>query len=114
MTNMMPTTVLTAFNCSIGVDDSPFGCHHGMQDGRPTRKCAGWLAAQAADWPDVQRIMAKLKLDLAAIEGEPDLVRAQFDEWVARVDPAGEMDAYDRGRRWLRDFPAPRPAGEPA
>jgi hypothetical protein len=105
MTNMMPTTVLTAFNCATGVDDSPFGCHHGMVDGRPTKKCAGWLAAQAADWPDVNRVLGKLQADLDALP-DPEARPDGYAEWIARIDPEGRLDAYQRGRLWLRDFPS--------
>lgn len=105
MTNTLPATVLTAFRCATGVDDSPFGCHHGMTDGMPTKKCAGWMAAQAADWPEVQAISARMLAELDALP-EHDVVRLATDAWLARVDPRGELDDYQRGRLWLRDDPA--------
>jgi len=104
MTNAMPATVLTAFQCATGADDSPFGCHHGMEGGRPVKKCAGWLAAQAADWPDAQRIMSDLQAGLKALP-ERDEIRDAYNAWIARVDPAGDLDDYARGRLWLRDDP---------
>lgn len=104
MTNTMPATVLDAFRCATGADPAVFGCHHGMAAGQPTRKCAGWLAAQAADWPDVDRVMSDLAAKLDALP-DRDLVRDRYDAWIARIDPHGDLDDYQRGRLWLRDDP---------
>jgi hypothetical protein len=105
MTNTLPATVLIAFQCATGVDDAPFGCHHGMVEGQPAKKCAGWMAAQAADWPEVQEISARMMAELDALP-EQDTIRSATDEWLARVDPEGRLDDYQRGRLWLRDDPA--------
>ena len=104
MTNAMPATVLDAFKCSTGADDSEFGCHHGMVEGRPVKRCAGWMAAQTADWPDVKRIMAQLEREFETLP-ERDTIRELYDAWIAVIDPAGELDDYQRGRLWLRDDP---------
>ena len=34
-----------------------------------------------------------------------DAIRERFDAWIARIDPNGELDDYQRGRLWLRDDP---------
>jgi hypothetical protein len=101
MTSQMAATGLTAFNCAVGVDDSPFGCHHGMKDGEPTKRCVGHLAARAAPFERLKAILAQLGEDLGSIP-DPDPVRAEFDAWIARVDPDDRMDDYQRGRMWLR------------
>lgn len=105
MTNQMAATTLIAFKCAVGADPSPFGCHHGMKDGEPQKPCAGWLASQVADFDTVKEIAGRLAEDLKAIPTGPDVVREKFDAWIAKVDPAGAMNDYERGRLYLKAFP---------
>jgi hypothetical protein len=110
MSNAMPATVTAAFECVATNDDVVFGCHQGMIDNRPARECAGWRAAKAAPSTKAVRILADMFKELEAL-GEHDHVRAEFDDWVARVDPDGRLDDHERGRLWLRDHPANAAAG---
>lgn len=101
MTNQMAGTGLVAIKCAIGVDPDPFGCHHGMKGGRPTKLCAGHFAAQRAPFDMMKAITADLARKLGALSG-PDEVRAAYDAWIAEIDPHGVMDDYARGRAYLR------------
>lgn len=101
MTNQMAATGLVAIKCAIGADPDPFGCHHALKDGTPTRLCAGYYAAQRAPFEAMKAIMFELTEKLGSMSG-PDAVRAAFDEWVAGVDPDGKLDDYARGRLYLR------------
>lgn len=104
MTNQMAATGLIAFNIVMGVDQSSFGCHHGLKDGAPTKVCVGFLAAKLAPFDRVKALSEQLGKALDAIAGQPDLIRAKVDAWIAKVDPADELDDYQRGRLWLREF----------
>jgi hypothetical protein len=103
MTNQMASTGLVAFKCAMGVDPDAFACHHGMKDGEPTKICAGWLAAQAAEWDDIKNFSEQLTASLGAIPN-PDPIRTAFDAWIERVDPAGTLNDYQRGRLYLRHY----------
>jgi hypothetical protein len=101
MTNMMAATGIEALNCSIGIDDSLFGCHHGMKDGEPTKLCAGWVAAKLAPFDMMKAELIRLGERLDAATG-PDEIRQKFDEWVARVDPENRLNDYERGHLFLK------------
>lgn len=101
-TNQMAATGLTAFNCAAGIDDSPFGCHHGMKDGEPTKLCAGWIAAKQAPFATLVAVTTDLSEQLAAHGDVADSVRAETDAWLAEIDPDGKLDNYQRGRMFLR------------
>lgn len=106
MTNLMAATVLEAFKCAVGADDSLFVCHHGMTDGEPSRVCAGWVAAQLAEFETVKAICGQVAGGLANLhEDGPDPIREAFDLWISTVDPDGKLDDYQRGRLFLRAFP---------
>jgi hypothetical protein len=90
-----------ALNIVLGIDDAEFGCHHGLKDGKPTRLCAGALAAKQAPFPVLKSIVSTLKQRLTALDG-PDHVRAEFDEWVKRHDPEGRLDVYQQARLFAR------------
>lgn len=106
MTNQMASTVLVAFKCAIGTDPSPFGCHHGMVDGEPQKACAGWVASQLADFDVVKAITEQMKARLDALPKDADPIRDAFDAWIAEVDPTGALNDYQRGRLYLKHFPA--------
>lgn len=100
--NQMAGTGLTAFKCAMGVDPDPFGCHHGMQDGSPTRLCAGYYAAQHAlktSYGRVKELILTCDL-LSAGDGDDDDIRAQYDVWIEQVDPHGKLDVYQTARLW--------------
>lgn len=103
MTNQMATTGIEAFKCAVGVDDSPFGCHHGLNDGMPTKLCAGFVAARLAPFGDVQRISEGLAAKIADIP-EHDQIRAEYDAWWKSVDPDRAMDNYQLARLYAREF----------
>lgn len=102
MTNQMASTVLDAFKCATGVDPSGFACHHGMKDGEATKICAGWLAAQLAEFETVKAICGDMVEALQArSEDDHDPIREAFDAWIAEVDPEGRLNDYQRGRLYL-------------
>jgi hypothetical protein len=100
MTNRMAATGIEAMHCVIGTDPAPFGCHHGMKDGEPTKLCAGFVAAQAAPFDLIRSKMEEMVGRLAALP-PVDEVRAEFDAWAAKIDPDGAMDDYCRGRLYV-------------
>jgi hypothetical protein len=104
MTNMMAATGLTALNVLLGIDGEAFACHHGMKDGQPTKLCAGYAAAKLAPFEFVMAEIAAMHDELGAPPSH-DAIRAEFDAWIARVDPDGMLDDYARGRLFLRDRP---------
>lgn len=97
--NTSAGTGLMALNCTIGADDARFACHHGMKDGEPQKVCAGYIAAKLAPWGFTVEIVKALHDSLERIIG-PDLVRADFDAWLAGIDPNGLMDVYQASREW--------------
>jgi hypothetical protein len=101
--NMTANTALDAFNCSVGAIDAEFACHHGMEDGRPTRRCAGYEAALLAPFERMKEIVQPLHDLLIKMEdGGPDAIRADFDAWYAATDPDGLMDIYQLSRAYAR------------
>lgn len=114
MTNQMASTALVAFKCAVGADSSAFACHHGMKDGEPTKVCAGWLASQLVDFDVVKEITGRMAQALSARrEGDPDPIREAFDAWIEQVDPTGTLNDYQRGRLYLKSFPAETPTSSP-
>lgn len=109
MTNQMGGTQKAALDVLMGIDGDAFACHHGMKEGEPTKICAGYLAAMNAPRSVAQSAIETAKARMDAATG-PDEIRAAFDEWIAKVDPNNQMDDYQRGRLWLRDFPHPSAA----
>lgn len=106
MTNAMPPTVLVALRCTIGIDEGPFHCHHGVAGDQPTRECVGWKATQAADASDLQRMFDDLTVAFdTPYDRASDPVLTGFDAWIQRIDPNGRLDDHQRGRLWLRDDP---------
>lgn len=101
MTNQMATTGLEAYKCAIGVDDAPFGCHHGLSEGMPTRLCAGYAAARLAPFDAVKRISAEMAERIKDLP-EHDHIRADFDAWWQAVDPDRKMDNYQLARAYSR------------
>lgn len=97
MTNTMAATLSEALGCLISGE--PFGCHHGMVDGQPTKACAGMEAARRAPFPIVQAALEAARVRMAALPAI-DPVRASFDAWAAENDPDDSMDDYQRARRW--------------
>lgn len=100
--NTSAGTALIAYKCAIGADPDPFGCHHGMVDGKPERLCAGYLAAQKAPFDLVKSATQKLHEALADL-GHDD-VQAEFDEWADRIDPDNKLDVYVLARKWANRF----------
>jgi len=101
MTNKMAGTLIAAMNCVLGIDTDRFACHHGMENGQPTKLCAGYIAAVLAPWDYTVEVMAVVSKELNDMAGQDD-IRKEFDAWIAEVDPNGQMDDYTRGRAWLR------------
>lgn len=99
--NQSAGTGILALNCILGIDDSPFGCHHGLDDGMPSKLCAGYLAAKNAPWDVVKATLATLNARLANLEG-PDDIRADFDTWLLTHDPDGKMDVYEQARAYAK------------
>ncbi|KQM62394.1 MULTISPECIES: hypothetical protein [unclassified Sphingomonas] len=106
MSNQQAATGIEALNCSIGGDPAPFGCHHGMQEGQPTRLCAGYLAAKRAPFGQMKALLGDLAVRLEAVGGD-DPVRAAFDAWRHEVDPGQTMDDYQLARLYARRDYAP-------
>jgi hypothetical protein len=102
MTNQMAATGITALNCLTGIDTDRFACHHGMKDGRPTKLCAGHVAALLAPWDTIKAGVEWLARRLSEGTEEPDEIRREFDAWIAKADPLSRMDDYARGRAYLR------------
>lgn len=101
MSNQMAATLKDALDCLLN-DDEDFCCHHGMEDGEPTRLCAGYFAAQGAPFEVFKAAMQTVTARLAAATG-PDEVRTSFNEWISKVDPEGKLDDYQRSRLFSRD-----------
>jgi hypothetical protein len=101
MPNQMAGTGIVALNTILGIDTDDFACHHGMEDGEPTRLCAGYIAALLAPFSVTKEALIKLGSRLDDSSG-PDEVRAAFDAWLAEVDPDGKMDVYQLGRAYAR------------
>lgn len=97
--NMTAGTVFAAFNCAVGVDKDEFACHHGMDEGCPTKLCSGYVAAILAPFERMKEIFAPLAEQLARLDG-PDMIRADFDAWYAKADPDGKMDVYQLARAY--------------
>lgn len=104
MTNMMAGTLVHAMRIVAGVDDSPFGCHHGMDDGKPTQLCVGYITAKAAAFDFVKKAYEEMgeKIEARCKSDEPDLVRDAFDLWISRVDPDDLLDDYQRSRLYTK------------
>lgn len=98
---MMAATGKDALNCAIGVDQSEFGCHHGLRDGEPTKPCAGWVAARRAPFELMKSTLRTMRARLVKLP-EQDRVRADFDAWVASFDPDWRMDNYQWARAYAR------------
>jgi hypothetical protein len=103
MPNQMGGTTLAAFHCTIGTDPAPFGCHHRMKDGTPTHMCAGYAAARLAPFEYVKAELEKTNARLADLPPD-DKLRAEFDAWVATIDPDNRMDDYARSRAYARQL----------
>lgn len=99
MPNRMAGTGLIAMHCAMGTDPSPFGCHHGMQDGEPSRLCAGALAASRATLEQWKVGMGAL-IGALPSDGVPDPIRDDFNAWREQIDPAGALDVYQLGRAY--------------
>jgi len=110
MTNMMAGTTLVALKCALGQDADRFACHHGMKDGQPKKLCAGYVAAILASHTLKEQVVLAMVEDLACLP-EHDQVRADFDAWIAEVDPAGTMDDYERAR-WYERHRLSTPTGD--
>lgn len=105
MTNMMAGTLVHAMKIVAGTDDSPFGCHHGLDDnGMPTKYCVGYITAKAASRDVVEEAYRRMgaRLDDRMKTDAPDLVREAFDLWVKNVDPNDELDDYQRARLYAK------------
>lgn len=108
MTNQMAATGLTALHCALGSDPDPFGCHHGMADGQPTKLCAGYEAARRASFEDVRAIMERLKKRMDAMSG-PDEVRIAYDVWAEQADPSHALNDYQLARLYEKQRPSNPP-----
>lgn len=104
--NQSAGTGRLALNCALGIDQSPFACHHGMEDGQPTKLCAGYVAALAAPQDVKSRLLRELLHGIQDLNGAPDEVERAFDEWLARIDPNREKDVYELARLYLREAKA--------
>lgn len=63
--NQMAGTLLEALHCVVGIDPSPFGCHHTLgKDGIPTSLCAGYALARLAPFEDVRETLIQVAEDL--------------------------------------------------
>ena len=101
MTNQMAATGVVALNCAIGIDPDSFACHHGLQDGQPTRPCNGYIAAKLAPFGVMKETLRALYLKLRS-NGGPDQVRAAFDAWRREIDPHETMNDYQLARAFAR------------
>lgn len=99
MSNQMASTGKVALDCVLGIDADDFGCHHGMEDGKPTKLCAGFMAAKNAPFRVVLAAVQTVHTRLAALT-ETDEIRAAFDAWHAEVNPADKLDVYQLGRAY--------------
>lgn len=97
MTNTMAATLSEALGCLASGE--PFGCHHGMVDGQPTKACAGMEAARRAPYDVVKSALLTAQVRLGVMP-EVDHVRASFDAWATEHDPDDTMNDYQRSRCW--------------
>ena len=102
MPNQMAATGLVAFKIVMGIDSDEFACHHGMKEGVPQKRCAGYALAKLAPWADIQAEGAKLRERMDTASG-PDEIRAAFDRWLDEVDPERKLDDYALARLFARD-----------
>lgn len=100
MPNQMAATGLTAMHCALGTDPDPFGCHHGMKAGEPSKLCVGYLAAQRAPFEAWKQGMSDMLATMPSDEN--DAIRADFDRWRAAIDPDRKLDVYQLGRAFAR------------
>lgn len=104
MPNQMAATGLDAMRTMMGVDPDRFGCHHGLEDGQPTRVCVGYIAARNAPWSAMMEIIGEATKRLDAMDkSSADEVRIAFDAWVKKVDPEGTMDDYKLARELMKE-----------
>lgn len=102
MPNLMAGTGKVALDCVLGIDRDRFACHHGMKDGLPSRICFGYVAARLAPWSQTLEIVQKLKAELDGLDQSADQVRADFDRWIATLDPNRSMDDYALSRAFAK------------
>lgn len=102
MPNQTAGTGMVALNCVLRIDTDRFACHHGLKEGQPQRLCAGYIAAMLAPFSEVRELLAAFHHELAAIEDQPDDVRAAFDAWINRADPERRMDVYQAAREYAK------------
>lgn len=102
MPNQAAATGVMALNCVLRIDPDRFACHHGMKAGEPQKLCSGYIAAMLAPFSQVKEILTAFNEELAAIENQPDEVRAAFDAWLSRADPERQMDVYQAAREYAK------------
>lgn len=62
--NSMAGTLVEAMHCVVGIDPAPFGCHHSLKDGLPTKLCAGYVLAKLAPFKDVKAALISVSDEL--------------------------------------------------
>lgn len=105
--NQSAGTVKEALNCTVGIE-GPFGCHHGLVDGQPTRLCAGFVAAlnSSHEAKGDALVGALAAMGGYRAEGKADPVREPIDRWLAQVDPEDRLDDYQRSALYARALKA--------
>lgn len=102
MPNQAAGTGKIALDCVLGIDRDRFACHHGMKAGEPQKICVGYIAARLAPFSKVKEILSAFHDELALLGDDPDEVRAAFDAWIDRADPARKMDVYEAARVYAK------------
>jgi hypothetical protein len=104
---MAGQTMIDAMNVLAQVDGDAFGCHHGLQEGEPTKPCINWLIAASRASRD--ELLAAIQSAAVAIppndDPENDPVGVYVTAWAAKHDPDATMNAYQLARLWDKTGP---------
>lgn len=102
--NIAGQTMIDAMNVLAGTDGDAFGCHHGMDDGQPTRACVNWLIATRASRGEVLAAIQSVVIP-PNDDPENDPVGTYVTKWAAEHDPERKLDSYQLARLWEKTGP---------
>jgi hypothetical protein len=101
---MAGQTMIDAMNVVAGIDGDAFGCHHGMDDGQPTRPCINWLIATRASRNEVLAAIQSVVIP-PNDDPENDPVGVYVTAWAQQHDPDRKLDSYQLARLWEKTGP---------
>lgn len=109
--NMAGQTMIDAMRVLARIEGDSFGCHHGLNNGEPTRICARYLAAARGPRSELLEAIASVAVPP---DDRPanDPVGVYVTAWAERIDPDRELNAYQLARAWERTGPHSIPGTE--